>query len=156
MTKMTKSPLIGNAGEHLVVGELLRRGIIAGLMPRGMVAYDILARTPAGRDLRIRVKTRSSGGWQYSLHSDGALFRDLRPGDDWSALVDVGTPPAPPAYWILPTEKVRELLMADHTGWLATLDKKGQRRKTNTRPVLMERRVPQLAQYREAWAALLE
>ncbi len=40
--------LIGNTGEHYVIAELLKRGIIAAQTPRNAIAFDILA-TNGGR-----------------------------------------------------------------------------------------------------------
>jgi len=41
--KEGKGTLIGNAGEYLVVGELLKRDIIAAPAPRNNPGFDVLA-----------------------------------------------------------------------------------------------------------------
>jgi len=42
--KTGRGPLIGDAGEHFVVAELLRRGWLAALAPRNSTAFDAPAR----------------------------------------------------------------------------------------------------------------
>ena len=58
--------LIGNAGEYYVMAELLKRGVVAGLMPRNAPSFDILA-TRGNRTVRIRVKTKSAqyDNWRW-------------------------------------------------------------------------------------------
>ena len=58
---------IGNAGECYVLAELFRRGWKAGLMPRGMSDFDILA-SKGRHQIKLRVKTKSSQSddWQWS------------------------------------------------------------------------------------------
>jgi hypothetical protein len=63
--KAGEGTLIGNAGEHYVVAELLRRGIVAALAPRNapamrdvvawinMLAVAGLAKAPQRTDCRI-------------------------------------------------------------------------------------------------------
>ncbi|MDX1411893.1 MAG: hypothetical protein R3351_07020, partial [Nitrospirales bacterium] len=55
--------LIGNAGEHYVMAELLKRGYIAALAPRNAPGFDILA-TNGDKTVKIRVKTKSE---QYDV-----------------------------------------------------------------------------------------
>ncbi len=53
IVKEGKGGLVGNAGEYFIVGELLRRGITAGLVPRNAPHLDILA-TNQTKTVRIR------------------------------------------------------------------------------------------------------
>jgi len=91
------------AGGHLVVAELLRRGV-------GSVAFDDRRRSPeivacnsdASRTVTLRVKTKTTGDWQTTVE----LGEPREPDEDerrfW-ALVDIGTDPdQPPGYFIVP------------------------------------------------------
>src|SRR4051812_1558600 len=57
--KAGKGALIGGAGEYLVVGELLKRGWLAALTPRGMKHFDVFA-TKGDKTIYLRVKTKSA------------------------------------------------------------------------------------------------
>ena len=46
--KAGEGSLIGNAGEFYVVAELLKRGVIAALVPRNTPAVDVLAKVRNG------------------------------------------------------------------------------------------------------------
>jgi hypothetical protein len=66
----SENTLLGAAGEHYVMCELLRRGYIAALAPHGVPNADIVVTDIEGTRLcSIHVKTRrygSSGGWIMS------------------------------------------------------------------------------------------
>jgi hypothetical protein len=53
----------GNAGEYLVMGELLRRGFDAQLADRNTKGYDLLAGLPGGDLRRVQVKTVRTVPW---------------------------------------------------------------------------------------------
>ena len=64
----SETTLLGAAGEHHVMAELLRRGYIAALAPQGVRNADIVVTDVEGSRLcSIQVKTRrnigSDGGW---------------------------------------------------------------------------------------------
>jgi hypothetical protein len=51
--------ILGGAGEHFVMGELLRRGLIAARAPEGVPNFDIVINDLEGERLAaIQVKTR--------------------------------------------------------------------------------------------------
>ena len=64
--KAGEGALIGNAGEYYVMAELLKRGIIAALVPRNAPSFDILA-TSNNRNIKIRVKTKSQESKKGSI-----------------------------------------------------------------------------------------
>jgi hypothetical protein len=53
----------GNAGEYLVMGELLRRGFDAQLADRNTKGYDLLASWKEGPFRRVQVKTVRQQPW---------------------------------------------------------------------------------------------
>jgi len=63
--KEGRGNFIGNAGEHYVMAELLKRDITSALAPRNAPAFDILAAKDE-KTVRIRVKTKTG---QYDLCS---------------------------------------------------------------------------------------
>jgi hypothetical protein len=61
----SQSTLLGAAGEHHVMAELLRRGYIAALAPQDVANADIVATDLEGSRLcSIQVKTRREFGWR--------------------------------------------------------------------------------------------
>jgi len=65
MTGKTPTSLVGAAGEHFVMAQLLLRGCQAALTPRGAAETDILVRNADATVLaEIQVKTRSGKGGQ--------------------------------------------------------------------------------------------
>ena len=81
---------VGNAGEHLIMAELLARGYHAFMADRGNPAFDAAAILPDGRQVKIRVKTCSTNRtFQYNAKRDGTIFLDYDPSDptDFCALV---------------------------------------------------------------------
>ena len=72
---VSPSTVLGSAGEHYVMCQLLRRGLIAALAPVGVPNCDIVVTDDIGDRLcAIQVKARmekgSDGGWH--MRSDAA------------------------------------------------------------------------------------
>ena len=61
---MANTQLTRQIGEHLVVSELGRHGIVATPFSGNMPLYDIVALTPSGVTLQIQVKAINKGDWQ--------------------------------------------------------------------------------------------
>jgi hypothetical protein len=102
--KKIGTALIGNAGEHFVLAELLRRGLVAALAPRNMPDYDILAVNEA-KSLKIRVKTKTSAAnsWRWSTKADATLFGETT-DNDVVVLVDLGNLDSPKYYALAASE----------------------------------------------------
>jgi hypothetical protein len=67
----------GNAGEYLVMGELLRRGYDAQLADRNTKAYDLLVGRPEDKELRkVQVKTVREQPWYVRRASFVGDFLD--------------------------------------------------------------------------------
>lgn len=119
--KEGQGALIGNAGEHYVMGELLKRGWIAGLAPRNAPAFDIIA-TRADRVVRIRVKTKRTefSDWQWTTHKDGKIFRHLDDRDtrDFLVLVNMeGNTTGCSEFFVLLTHEINRWLEEDFETW---------------------------------------
>jgi len=116
-----KHVFTGNTGEYLVVGELLRRGIVAALAPRNTPDFDVLA-TRGDRSANIRVKTKSpaSKSWVWRKHADGSVFGPVVARNDFLAVVDLPKPPESPKYFIVTTKEMDALLTVAFENWKTT------------------------------------
>jgi hypothetical protein len=65
---MSNTQITRQIGEHLVVAELGRHGIIATPFAGNMPFYDIVALTQTGRSIYIQVKAINSGDWQMNAN----------------------------------------------------------------------------------------
>jgi hypothetical protein len=127
--------LTGEAGEHFVLAEMLRRGWIAGQTPRGFRSYDLLAhRRIPPVSLLVRVKTSRNGRFQWNARwqNDECLqiFSDLDQNNPRDITVLVWMPEAghpAPTYSLFKTQDLEPQLQRTH--W-AYYEAKGQRPST--------------------------
>ena len=102
--------LLGEAGEHLVLANLLRRGYVASQAPRAWKADDILVQGGP----RLQVKATVGGvkyGWVVG-HVDADE-------DRFYALVDFKDGSAPVCY-VVPSQTVRRAAELNHGLWMRT------------------------------------
>ncbi|WP_212710184.1 hypothetical protein [Rhodobacter sp. JA431] len=154
--------LLGAAGEHYVMCQFLRRGLIAALAPVGVPNADLIVTDDIGEKLcAIQVKTRvdkgSDGGWHMSKKHEDIVSENLLYAfiDFGGSLVD------PPECFIVPSAEVAAAVKESHALWLATPGKRGQQRNdSNMRRFLPDyskvgldigRTQGWLDPYREAW-----
>lgn len=129
----SESSLLGAAGEHFLMCELLRRGYIAALAPPGVPNTDIVVTDLAGERLcTIQVKSRrdlgSDGGWHMRPKHEALVADRL-----FYCFVDFGkTPDDRPSVHVVPSSVVAKVLRESHRSWLSTPGKKGQQRKDST------------------------
>ena len=127
LTEKAPTSLVGAAGEHYCMTQLLLRGCLAALTPRGAPDADILVRSPVGAiTAEVQVKARSgrSGrGWRMSEKHERIVrdrlfycFADFGHETDW------------PVY-VIPAKDVAEYLRQSHAAWLATPGRQGQQHK---------------------------
>jgi hypothetical protein len=130
----SQKTLLGAAGEHHIMTELLRRGYIAALAPRGAPNVDIVVSDVHGTSLcSIQVKTRrdlgSKGGWPMS-----AKHEKVRGDRLFYCFVNFGgTSDAKPIVYVLPAAVVAEVLAAAHRKYLSTPGKNGQPKESTMR-----------------------
>ena len=96
--------LTGFAGECYVMAELLRQGVIAGLSPRNARAFFILA-IKDDKNVKIRVKTRKTGSWRWSI-ARGTIFPDLSEVGDFTVLVDLAKRNLEEMFYIIKTVEI--------------------------------------------------
>ena len=161
MTEPTaiNSTIIGAAGEHYVMCQLLRRGMIAALAPAGVPDTDIIVSNNLGSSLAaVQVKARrdvGKGGWVLKEKHEG-MKRSLL----FYAFVDFGkTLNTAPQCWIVPSAVVAEAVTESHAAWLKLPGKGGQEHNATVMRSLMHDYSHQglgrgkgwLDPYREAW-----
>ncbi|MEQ7874525.1 hypothetical protein ABDK56_11030 [Sphingomonas sp. ASV193] len=161
---VSAATLTGAAGEHHVMSQLLRRGLIAALAPAGVPNCDIVVTDDIGDRLcAVQVKTRnnlgSDGGWHMRKKHEGLDSPSL-----FYCFVDFGDDEeAAPVTWVVPAPVVARALSECHQAWLAQPGKKGQQRNDNDMRRLLpaydhlgvdEYRAGWLSPYLEAWGAL--
>ena len=127
--KAGEGSLVGNAGEHYVMAELLKRGVIAALAPRNVPGFDILA-TRGDQTVRIRVKTKSEDydAWQWNAKEDGSIFRNLSKKNDFTVMVNLTQDTRDLRFYVMPTIILDRWLKKDFKQWVKTPGAKGQKR----------------------------
>jgi hypothetical protein len=122
-----ESTLVGPAGEHFVMSELLRRGFIAALAPQGVPNVDIVVTDTGGQRLcSIQVKSRrdigADGGWHMGEKHESQMAENL-----YYCFIDFGkTTEVRPIVYVVPSKVVAEVLRKSHQKWLNTPGKRGQ------------------------------
>jgi len=162
---MSPSSLLGAAGEHYVMSQLLRRGLIAALAPVGVPTADIVITDDAGeRACALQVKTRrelgSDGGWHMkakheNIRGTSLFYVFLSFPTDQSRLPDA---------FVVPSIVVADTLYRAHRAWLARPGRGGKPHKDGemrrflpdyTRENLGDELGPGwLEHYRDAWQLL--
>ncbi len=141
-TKTTSNSVnVGNAGEHLIMAELLARGYHAFMADRGNPAFDLAAILPDRRQVKIRCKTCSTNRtFQYSAKKTGEIFLDFDPQDntDFAALIaprkaEVFTSRTA-EIWIVPTAVMNHSLWQMNAAYFSTPKRDGTPRKQQSTP----------------------
>jgi hypothetical protein len=124
------STILGSAGEHYVMCQLLRRQLIAALAPAGVPNADIIVTDKIGDQLcAIQVKVRreigSDGGWHMKAKHEDIISPNL-----FYCFVDFGCSLTDqPKCWVVPSKVVAFVLRTSHERWLAAPGKGGQQHK---------------------------
>ena len=117
------SSLIGAAGEHFVMFELYRRGIMVGQPPQGVPDIDLLVLDEAAQVLKnLQVKTRSKGadgGWHMKLEHEKLISPRL-----FYVFVDMA--PESPIVYVIPSKVVAQVVSRSYATWLAIPGKGGR------------------------------
>ena len=119
MSKTTQSQkhATGLAGEFLVAGELLRRGILAAVTYGNAKKADVVA-IYNGRSVALEVKSTSESKWVLGNHM---------PSDDRGLWVLVYLPPnllGPPEYLVLTSAELRRAVLPRHDAYMASYKSK--------------------------------
>ena len=149
--------LVGPAGEHHCLAQLLLRGMLAAAAPPGVPDIDLLVLSIDGQTTRatVQVKTRtngSDGGWHMKVKHERIVSSRL-----FYAFVDFE--PSVPVVYVIPSRKVADVLRTQHTAWLLAPGRGGRahndhdmRRLRPAYDVPVEGAEPGwMERYREAW-----
>ena len=121
----TKVPtrLIGAAGEHFVMYQLYKRGLMVGQPPQGVADVDLLILDESAKIVKsLQVKARSKGadgGWHMKEKHESLQNPRL-----WYVFVDMEI--ESPICFIIPSNVVAEVVKLSHSIWLATPGKGGR------------------------------
>jgi hypothetical protein len=124
----------GNAGEHLVMAELLMQDFEAYWADRGNPNYDVACYWNAtGRSTRLRVKTASDGNAVWTAKKKtGLLFGDVQRNDDMVIICDLSKGIRGAEFYIVPTPVVNQALAENHDHYVAQPGRNGKARKAET------------------------
>jgi hypothetical protein len=139
-----QSTLTGAAGEHFVLCQLLRKGLIAALAPKGVPNADIIVTDIEGnRQCAIQVKTRSIGsdkGWHMSDKHELIISPTL-----FYCFVDMEDKTGLPITFVIPSAIVASIIKDSHQLWLDTPGKDGKAHNSTK----MRRLLPDYARRRQ-------
>ena len=165
--------IVGAAGEHYVLSQLLRRGWIAALAPDGAPNMDILVTDENNQRLcAIQVKTRRNigraKGWVMNRKHEKLIVDDL-----FYVFVDIGKEPSDRTIcYVLPSKEVADCIRLCHRVWLDTPGRGGRPHKDSNvrelrsdhsfikpvsekdRAIVDRYRSGWLTPYREKWSIL--
>jgi len=160
--KEGKGTIIGNAGEYLVVGELLKRGVIAAPAPRNNPGFDVLA-TNGIESLNIRVKTKTEAAnswvWVCKKDAERTIFKNMSHERDFTVLVDLKNEKTPPEYYVIPTVGLDNKLREIFDYWLKSPPKRGKPHNPNNRMLRIggtERQEDWLSKWKGNWALVIK
>jgi hypothetical protein len=123
----SQASLLGAAGEHYVLSQLLRRSYIAALAPQGVPSADIVITDLVGQRLcAIQVKTRRDIGTDKGWHMKPKHERLV---SDWLfyCFVDLGSDFLDrTTTYVVPSNIVATALRESHRKWLDTPGMHGQ------------------------------
>lgn len=126
---MSNTTTTGAAGEHYVMCQLLRRGLIAALAPTGVPNADIVVTDDIGDKLcAVQVKTRLKPGNDRGWHLRAKHEQIISPNIYYCF---VGFETDLPGCWIMPSAVVADVLKRSHENWLAQPGRNGQPHKDN-------------------------
>ncbi len=161
MAKNFKSKLAGQIGEHLVVAELERRGVIAAPFAGNVPDIDILAYMD-GKSAALQVKAQRTGdvsvnarhylnirfdGDQQIIEGKTEIDRDLV-----FVLISIGDAAGEDVFYIFTQGDVQELV---HDHYVAFLNKHNGIRPRNPQTTHCAYYLSDLEEYRDNWELVL-
>ena len=120
----------GVSGEYFVAAELTKRGYIASITLRNTKGIDILAtNADATQTANIQVKTKQGKGrsWVLSEKAETYFSDNL-----FYIFVNLRKLTERPEYFIVPSKDVASFVKKNHTKWLVTPGKNGQKHNDTT------------------------
>lgn len=126
-----RSVHLGNAGEHLVMADLLYSGFQAFMADRGNPAFDISV-VDATKHSLLRVKCTNTDSVIWSRKKSGATFLDIRKNGDFCCIVDLRNGISGAQIYLVPTIEVQRAIDKGRADWLSKTRRDGNPRKDST------------------------
>ena len=125
-TEKTQKQNIGNAGEYYIAARLSAENFIATITLGRAEQYDILALSPRGRSIKLSVKARLQQ--EASSFTFGDKAEKYYDKDFFYAFIRLYEFKQEPEFWIIPSQRVAEIVKTSHSKWLATPGRRNQQR----------------------------
>jgi hypothetical protein len=137
----------GETGEHLVIAELYRRGVLGGQVARGARGIDLL--TSTGPTLQVKAR-RGTGRWVLRQE-------DRQPAAGVIVLVSVGEQHRADEFYVIPRGDLYDFALRRHRAYFATRpdSSSGERTLLQLRDSHPEVQAF-LDRYRDNWEVVLE
>lgn len=150
---VSATSLTGAAGEHFVMSELLRRGLIAALAPAGVPNCDIVVTDDIGDRLcAVQVKTRNSTGADDGWHMRKKHETLISPTLFYCFVDFAAHKYTAPFTYVVPAPIVGKALAECHQAWLHQPGKQGQQRNdSDFRRFLPDYTHLDMGQYETGW-----
>jgi hypothetical protein len=141
--------ILGAAGEHFVMAELLRRGLVAAKAPEGVPHFDIVITDINGERLAaIQVKSRrdfahGDKGWHMKAKHEELISERM-----FYVFVDLGaTETSRVSFFVVPSSVVAYVCKTSHQNWREMPNAKGgQHGESKMRRLLPKYELPAYAQ----------
>lgn len=140
---------IGNCGEYFVAAELERRGFSVAVPMKNTPFFDLLAMNQKSKRLiSIQVKTTSAKRAKWKLNKKDEQSEDRNMFYVFVKLNDQEQPD----YYIISSKIVSKTIREEHSKWLKTPGKKGQKHNDNNVRIF---EIEDIDSYKNAWDSLL-
>lgn len=115
---------IGNAGEYYFAARLSALNFTVTITLGRTERYDVLAVSPSGKTFKFSLKTRfttENTAFTLSERDEEKHEKDL-----YYAFIRLHAFEKDPEFWIIPSERVSQIVKDAHQKWRETPGKKGQ------------------------------
>lgn len=118
---------IGNAGEYYLASILSAKNFVVTITLGRNEGYDLLSVNPKGKTLKISVKTRNlKDVKRFPLN---AKDEEPKANDFFYAFIRLNEFKEEPDFWIIPSQRVAEIIKNAHNHWIATPNREGGKHK---------------------------
>ena len=117
---------VGNAGEYYIASRLSAENFITTITLGRAEKYDILAVNPAGKTIKLSVKTRykKTDRFILSIKDEGGGSDDF-----YYVFIRLNEFTIMPEFWIIPSKRVNEILARQTKDYMSKVNRDGGERK---------------------------
>lgn len=146
MSNQSRKHFIGLAGEFLVAGELLRRGIMAAVTYGNAKKADVVA---VFGSVAVTIEVKSTSELKWVL---GGSVPEAE-GNFWALVYLPSNVSLPPEYFILSSAELREIVLPAHLEYLGGYRQRHGKEFTGKGVVSVRRE--QVLGYRNCWSKVV-